>query len=85
MTVHTRAGRIGLTRLDGGVVAFEDVCTHDDGPLAGGALNGEVITCPRHGAQFNLRSGEALKMPATESIETFPVRVNGEDVEVDLE
>ncbi len=83
-TVHTRAGRVGLTRIGGDIVAFEDVCTHDDGPLAQGKIEGEVITCPRHGAQFNMRTGAVLRIPATEPIEVFSVRLNGSDVEVDL-
>ena len=84
-TVHTKYGRIGLTRVNNEICAFEDVCTHDDGSLAGGELNGEVITCPRHGAQFNIKTGAVLKMPATEDIEVYPVRVNGADVEVELD
>lgn len=83
-TVQTRIGRLALTRLGSDIVAFEDVCTHDDGPLAGGEVSGEVITCPRHGAQFNMRTGAVLRIPAREPIDTFPVRVVGADVEVDL-
>ena len=83
--VQTKRGRIGLTRIGDEILAFEDICTHDDGPLGEGALEGEVITCPRHGAQFNIRTGAALKMPATEDIETFAVRISGDHVEVDLE
>lgn len=83
-TVYTQAGRLGLTRVAGEILAFEDVCTHDDGPLAGGTIEGEVVTCPRHGAKFNMRTGAVLRMPATEDIETFVVRVQGDEVEVDI-
>ena len=83
-TVETPAGRLALTRLGNEILAFEDVCTHDDGPLAGGTIVGEVVTCPRHGAQFNVRTGAVLRIPATQRIETYPVRVVGSDVEVDL-
>lgn len=83
-SVETRIGRIGLTRIKDEILAFQDGCTHDDAPLNEGELEGEEITCPRHGAVFNIRSGEALQMPATEDIEVYPVRINGDDVEVDI-
>lgn len=65
---------------DGGLYAVEDVCTHDDGPLAEGVVEGREIRCPRHGARFDLRSGDALSMPAVTPIRTFPVKTEGEDV-----
>ncbi len=83
--VPTRYGRVALVRLDGVVCAFEDVCTHDDGPLGEGEIEGEEIICPRHGARFNMRTGKAVKLPATADIETFPARVNGGQVEVDID
>lgn len=84
-TIATRYGRVGLIRLDGEVCAFQDVCTHDDGPLAEGELDGEEIVCPRHGARFNMRTGAATKMPATEDIEVYPVRLSGDEIEIDLD
>lgn len=54
--------------------AVEDVCTHDGGPLAEGqVLNTYEIECPRHGARFDMRTGEALCMPAFEPVETYAV------------
>ena len=51
----------------GGIVScLEDLCTHDGGTLADGTLEDKTIACPRHGAKFDIRSGEALTMPATE-------------------
>ncbi|MCJ7434774.1 MAG: non-heme iron oxygenase ferredoxin subunit, partial [Anaerolineales bacterium] len=44
--------------------AIGDVCTHDDGPLGDGDLEGYNIVCPRHGAQFDVRTGQAVQMPA---------------------
>ncbi|HID22350.1 MAG TPA: non-heme iron oxygenase ferredoxin subunit [Planctomycetaceae bacterium] len=55
--------------------AIEDVCTHDGQPLTDGPVSGQEITCPRHGARFDLASGRALCMPATEPVRTFPVQV----------
>jgi 3-phenylpropionate/trans-cinnamate dioxygenase ferredoxin subunit len=68
--------------LDGRYFAIEDVCTHDYSGLDEGELDGEVIVCPRHGARFNIRTGEALTAPAYEPIPTFPVRVENGLVQV---
>ncbi len=68
--------------LDGQYFAIEDVCTHDYSSLDDGELDGEEIICPRHGARFNVRTGEALTAPAYEAIATFPVRVHDGSVQV---
>ena len=59
---------------------IDDVCTHDGGPLGEGPLEGYAIACPRHGAKFDIRSGDALTMPATEPTVVHEVRVDGDDV-----
>ena len=66
---------IAVFNLDGAFYAIEDVCTHDGGILTGGPVNGCIITCPRHGATFDIRSGEALSAPAYEPTASFPVRI----------
>jgi 3-phenylpropionate/trans-cinnamate dioxygenase ferredoxin subunit len=75
-----------LFNVGGQYYAIEDVCTHDGAPLAGGRFNGTSIACPRHGARFDVCTGKALTMPAVEPVETYPVKVEGNDilVEVDL-
>ncbi len=55
--------------------AIGDVCTHDDGPLGDGALEGNNIVCPRHGAEFDVRNGQAMQMPAVIDIPAYPVQV----------
>ncbi len=55
--------------------AIGDVCTHDDGPLGDGALEGNNIVCPRHGAEFDVRTGQAMQMPAVIDIPAYPVQV----------
>ena len=57
------------------VRVVENRCSHQDSPLTGGSLDGHVIECPHHGAQFDLRTGEALRMPAASPIETVPVQL----------
>lgn len=67
--------RIAVFNLDGEFFAIEDVCTHDGGELASGCMDGDVIVCPRHGARFSIRTGEALTAPAFEPTSVFPVRI----------
>jgi 3-phenylpropionate/trans-cinnamate dioxygenase ferredoxin subunit len=63
-----------------------DVCSHDEGPLAEGRLTGRVIECPRHGAQFDVTTGEVLRLPAASRLTTYPVRSTPDDwLEIDLE
>lgn len=66
-------GNVAVARKDGQLYAVQDLCTHDDGPLGEGTLDGYAIECPRHGARFDIRSGAVLRMPAIMPIETFPV------------
>ena len=66
---------VALYNIDGQYYAIEDVCTHDGGELASGNRAGFVVTCPRHGAQFDVRSGEALCAPAYTPTAVFPVKV----------
>lgn len=73
---------IAVFNVGGQFFAIEDVCTHDGEELAGGPVEGHVITCPRHGAQFDLQTGAVLSPPAYEPVRTFPVRVSGEIVQV---
>lgn len=84
-SVQTRYSTIGLTQLEGKVYAFEDVCTHDGEMISSGNLSGCEIECPRHFAKFDIKTGKALCMPATENLPILNVRISGDDVEVDLE
>jgi 3-phenylpropionate/trans-cinnamate dioxygenase ferredoxin subunit len=74
--------RIAVFRIGDDYHAIEDVCTHDGGELAGGCLDGDVIVCPRHGARFSVRTGEALSAPAYEPTAVFPVRIEQGIVQV---
>ncbi|PJZ86612.1 Rieske (2Fe-2S) protein [Leptospira harrisiae] len=85
VVVKTRHFNVVLTKVEGEYFAFEDSCTHDGEEISCGKLEGCVITCPRHFAKFDVRTGNVLALPATEPLVIFPVRVNGTDLEVDLE
>jgi len=77
--------KIGVFNVGGELLAIEDRCSHDDGPLAEGTLDPVACTveCPRHGSLFDLRSGRPKTLPAYTPVETFEVRV--EDGEIKLE
>jgi 3-phenylpropionate/trans-cinnamate dioxygenase ferredoxin subunit len=76
---------IAVFNVDGTFYAIEDVCTHDDGPLAEGELYGFAIECPRHGARFDIRTGAVLAMPAVVPVKAFPVRIAGDEVQLGFE
>ena len=64
-----------IFNIAGQYFSIADVCSHDDGPVGEGTLEGYAITCPRHGAQFDVRTGKVLQMPAVVDIPAYPVRV----------
>jgi 3-phenylpropionate/trans-cinnamate dioxygenase ferredoxin subunit len=69
-------GRMIALVLSGGeLFAVDDVCTHDGAELTGGAVEGAEIICPRHGARFCLRTGEALTPPAYEPIRVYSTKI----------
>lgn len=64
--------------------AIEDVCSHDDGPLGDGDLEGHEVACPRHGARFDVRTGKAMTFPAVEDIPAYPIRIIDQKIQVGL-
>lgn len=68
----------------GQVYCLDDVCTHDDGPLGEGDLYGNEIECPRHGARFDIRTGEATMMPATQPTQVHEAKIQDGDIYVRL-
>jgi len=75
---------VALFRVGGKFFALDDVCTHDGGPLAEGQLENHTIACPRHGAKFDIRTGQALTMPATQPTAAHEVKVVGDEVFIKL-
>ena len=83
--VYEVGGReIALCNVDGEIYAIDNVCTHDEGSLDQGALDGCEVECPRHGARFDVRNGKAVEGPAVLPVDTFDVRVEGDRIEVNL-
>lgn len=77
--------RFVLCRVNDEFYALDDLCSHDFGPLGEGELvEGYEIECPRHGARFDVRTGEVTALPATEPISAYRVRVLGDEVQVEV-
>ena len=78
----------GLTivvfNIAGQFFALADVCSHDDGPLGDGELDGFQVACPRHGASFDVRTGKVLSLPAIVDIPAYPTRVVDGQLEIGL-
>lgn len=64
--------------------AIDEECPHEEGPLSQGYCEGTEVTCPWHHAVFNLDTGECLEGPSEEDVNTYPVRVTGDDIEVQV-
>jgi 3-phenylpropionate/trans-cinnamate dioxygenase ferredoxin subunit len=73
---------VAVFNIGGEFYAIDDLCTHDGGELAGGAVEDHMVICPRHGARFCLRTGAALTPPAYEPVRTYATRVVDGFVEV---
>jgi 3-phenylpropionate/trans-cinnamate dioxygenase ferredoxin subunit len=67
--------RIVIFNIAGKIYAIADVCSHDDGPLGDGEIEGSHIVCPRHGGEFDVRTGRAVQLPAVADIPAYPVRI----------
>jgi 3-phenylpropionate/trans-cinnamate dioxygenase ferredoxin subunit len=80
--IGDRAVMVG--NVNGKYYAVDDVCTHDEGALGDGDLDDHEIECPRHGARFDIRTGEVKSLPAVVGIDTFSLRVEGEDIEIEV-
>ena len=75
---------IALFNVDGQFFALDNTCTHRGGPLAEGEISGHEVTCPWHGATFNIQTGEVVGPPAQRAVARYAVRVTGTDVEVEV-
>ena len=80
-------GDVAVFNVDGGFCAIQARCTHKQGPLNEGPLDGSTVTCPWHGSQFNVCTGAVLQGPAQDPLKTYRVTVDGDvgRVEVPLQ
>lgn len=76
--------KILITKIEGKIYAINSVCTHKQGPLEEGMLEGYNVRCPWHFAAFDVRDGKAVEAPAEEAVESYQVSLEGEEVFVEL-
>jgi nitrite reductase/ring-hydroxylating ferredoxin subunit len=82
-TVEVQGKVIALFNVGGRIYALDNTCLHQGGPLGEGRLEGEVVTCPWHFWEFNVRTGEKVGEPSLR-VATYPVQVEGDDIKVAL-
>lgn len=76
--------KVALFNVDGTVYATDDTCSHAEASLTEGAFEGHVVECPKHGAKFDVKTGEALTMPAWAPISTYEVKVEDGEIKVSV-
>jgi|SRR5579859_5841207 len=74
--------RIVIANVAGNFYAFGGVCSHDDGPLVDGELEGTIVTCPWHFSQFDVTTGEVVEPPAEDAVPTYRVQIEGSSLYV---
>jgi 3-phenylpropionate/trans-cinnamate dioxygenase ferredoxin component len=82
--VEVEGRSLVILNIAGQYYAIGDICTHDDGPVGDGDIEGYNIVCPRHGAEFDVRTGQAVQMPAVVDIPAYPVRVVDDMIQVGI-
>ena len=82
--VEIEGKEIALFNVDGSFYAIENTCTHAGGPLTDGEIEGDIVTCPWHGATHNIKTGEVLSAPAPSGVACYSVRVREADIEIEV-
>lgn len=82
--VDVEGTRIALANVDGRLYAFDDTCTHEQCALTAGFLEGTIVTCPCHGAQFDVTNGKVLAPPAPTPLKTYPVHVRDGQLTIEV-
>jgi len=82
--IEVDSKKIALFNVDGSFFAIGDTCTHRGGPLSEGDVEGHQVTCPWHGATFDLKTGKVLGPPASQNVQQYKVEVEGADVRIEV-
>ena len=82
--IEVEGEKVALFKSQDAFCALSDTCTHRGGPLSEGDVEGTEVTCPWHGAKFDLRTGAVLGPPARTGVKSYAVRVTGRDIEVEI-
>lgn len=83
--VEHPAGALAVHNVDGEIFVTQDRCTHDEWSLSDGYLEDGIIECTLHWAKFCVRTGKVKSPPACQALKIYPVRVVGDDIEVDVD
>jgi nitrite reductase/ring-hydroxylating ferredoxin subunit len=84
LAVEAGGKRIAVFNVDGTFYAIGDTCTHKGGPLSQGKVQDWTVTCPWHGAQFDIRTGNVLTPPAPSGVPSYKVVVEGDEIKVEV-
>ena len=82
--VEVNGSEIAIFNIGGSYHAVDNSCSHVGGPLCEGEIVGGQVTCPWHGAIFDVRTGAALGPPAFESVACYPVRIEGAQIQIEI-
>ncbi len=82
--VMVGAKKIALFNVAGTFYAIEDACTHKGAPLSAGTVDGTTVTCPWHGAEFDLATGAPLSAPAVKGVPSYKVTIEGDEIRVEI-
>lgn len=77
--------KIALFKIKGGYFATDDACTHEKASISEGEIDGDIVTCPHHGARFDIKTGQALSLPAMFPLKTYQVKIDGNDIKIAIE
>ena len=83
IAVDVHGKQIAIFNVNGQYYAIDDTCTHAGGTLSEGEVEGTVVTCPWHGATFNITNGAVLSDPAPEGVKSYKVHIEGEDIKIE--
>ena len=83
-TVEVQGQSIAVFNVEGAYYAIDDICTHQGASLSEGSVEDAAVTCPWHGAQFDLKTGKALSFPAVTGVKSYPVKIEGHDIQLQI-
>ena len=83
IAVEVNGKQIALFNVNNQYYAIEDTCTHAGGSLSEGDVEGTIVTCPWHGATFDITNGKVLSEPASEGVKNYKVRIEGEEIKIE--
>ena len=84
VSVNVNGNKILICNTEEGFFAVQDMCTHALTPLCGGFIQGTLISCPLHGAVFDLKTGEVMSPPAFDDLQTFKLKIKGTSISVQI-